>query len=77
MGISKDIKASKITVDRLEGSFAVCETEDKVMIHLPLTILPDGIHEGSIYEIGFTELKSEEDKRKKRIENKANQLWAD
>ena len=77
MKISKDTKISKITIDRIEGNFAVCEDENKNMIDIPVSIMPSGAHEGSVYEIGFTELKNEEIERKKRISDKANKLWAD
>ena len=37
-----------LTVDRIEGAFAVCETEDMKMINISLADLPVGIHEGSV-----------------------------
>lgn len=77
MRITKNTKTIRITIDRFEGNFAICETGDKQMIDIPVSILPEGSHEGGIYEVGFTELKPEEEERKKRINEKINKLWAD
>lgn len=77
MRITKNTKTMRITIDRFEGEFAVCETEDKNMLNIPSSILPSGAREGNIYEVGFTELKREEEERHKRINEKVNKLWAD
>lgn len=77
MRITKNTKTMCITIDRFEGNFAVCETEDRLMIDIPTSILPSGASEGCIYEMGFTELKPEEEERRKRINEKVNKLWAD
>ncbi|MBQ3498865.1 MAG: DUF3006 domain-containing protein [Clostridia bacterium] len=37
-----------LTVDRIEGGFAVCETDYMKIINIPLADLPAGIHEGSV-----------------------------
>ena len=75
MRISKDTKSSQIIVDRIEGEYAVCETEDKKMIDLPISLLP--VKEGNMYEIGFTPLNKEKEARKKMIEEKMNTIWVD
>ncbi len=77
MRISKDTKSSQIIVDRIEGEYAVCETEDKKMIDLPISLLPEGVQEGNMYEIGFTPLNKEKEARKKMIEEKMNTIWVD
>lgn len=77
MRITKDTKSIRITIDRIEGDFAVCETEDKQMLDIPINILPSGAREGSIYQVGFTELKPEEEERRKRINKKVNDIWVD
>ena len=74
MRISKDTKSSQIIVDRIEGEYAVCETEDKKMIDLPLSLLPEGVKEGNMY---FTPLNKEKEARKKMIEEKMNTIWVD
>lgn len=77
MRITKNTKTIRITIDRFEGDFAVCETDDKQMLDIPTVILPKGAREGNIYEVGFTELKQEEKDRQKRINEKINKLWVD
>lgn len=77
MRITKYTKTTRITIDRFEGNLAICETEDKLMLDIPVSILPNGAHEGSIYEVGFTQLKPEEEERHKRINEKVNRLWVD
>ena len=47
------------------------------MIDLPLSLLPEGVKEGNMYEIGFTPLNKEKEARKKMIEEKMNTIWVD
>lgn len=75
MRISKETKCTQITVDRIEGEFAVCETQSKQMIDIPITLLPEPVNEGNIYEIGFTPLDKEKEERKKKMEERMNNLW--
>lgn len=35
-------------VDRIEGNYAVCETEEGKMLPVELAILPQGIEEGDV-----------------------------
>lgn len=37
----------KLIIDRFEGEYAVCETENKSLINIPKLLLPTGIKEGS------------------------------
>ncbi len=69
----------KFIIDRFEGNYAVCETENKKMINIPKTELPDGIEEGdSLYldENGkyFID-KVEINSQKERIRKKMDNLW--
>lgn len=41
----------KLIVDRIEGNFAVCETEMRNMVDLSLDILPHNIKEGNVLDI--------------------------
>lgn len=66
-----------ITIDRFEGNFAVCLTDEKVKIDIPITLLPNGAKEGKVYDMQFIEQIEEEEKRHKRITSKAKKLWAD
>lgn len=38
----------KLIIDRIEGTCAVCEQEDRSMLHIPLQQLPHGIKEGDV-----------------------------
>lgn len=38
----------KLTVDRIEEGFAVLERDDLTHENVPLSLLPDGIKEGSV-----------------------------
>ncbi|GHU70814.1 hypothetical protein FACS1894184_16790 [Clostridia bacterium] len=40
-----------LTVDRIEGKYAVCEDQDRVMHDIPLSELPEGVREGSRLEL--------------------------
>lgn len=39
-----------ITVDRVEGDFAVCELEDGTFKDIAISELPDGIKQGTVLE---------------------------
>lgn len=69
-----------LSVDRIENSVAICENEDMSTIKLPLSLLPNGIREGSIiaFENGvYTIDKSEEVRRKERISKLQNLIFDD
>lgn len=60
----------KITIDRFEKNFAVCETEDKKMINIEKSKLPKNSREGDV--LNFLNGKYITDKKeteKKREEN--------
>ena len=65
----------KMTVDRIEGEFAVCETGDRKSFQIPLFALPDGISEGDVISVekDFGETES----RKEKIEKLMNDVWSD
>ena len=64
-----------LIIDRFEGDFAVCETEDLEFINLPKAALPSGAKEGDVIAISID--KSETDKRKEEIEGLMNSLFID
>lgn len=41
----------KLIIDRFEGSYAVCEAENKTMIDIEISRLPRGMKEGNIITI--------------------------
>jgi len=63
-----------LIIDRLEGDFAVVET-DNDMINIPRSELPDGAKEGDV--LLLTIRADETDARKKRIEKKMVKLFKD
>lgn len=67
-----------MTVDRIEGDFAVCELENGEIKNIPLENLPFGIKEGNVIsenENGFFINVFEEQERIKRIEEKMKKLF--
>lgn len=70
----------KAIIDRFEGVYAVCETENKEYINIPKSELPQGIKEGDIlncindkWNIDTATTKE----RKEKIRNKLNRLFVD
>lgn len=62
----------KVIIDRFEGDYAIVETENKEMVELPITLIPDA-KEGDIINIT---IDSEETKnRKEYIQNLMDDLW--
>lgn len=65
----------RLTVDRFEGDYAICELENGEFVDIPLIALPEGITEGSKLLIEIDEAEKKEDQD--RIRNKMNQLFKD
>ncbi|NLN59034.1 MAG: DUF3006 domain-containing protein [Gammaproteobacteria bacterium] len=63
-----------LTIDRFEGNFAVCETETREMVNIPLLVLPGAV-EGDIINIVID--KSETEQQRKKIEKLMNDVWED
>jgi hypothetical protein len=70
---------NKLIIDRFEGSFAVCEREDKTMVTIPKDKLPNNCKEGDYLIInpdGTYQVDSAATlERKKRIRDKMNRLF--
>ena len=70
----------KVIIDRFEGVYAVCETEDKRYINIFKSELPQGIKEGDVL-ICVNDKWCIDDKttkeRKDKIKNKLNSLFVD
>lgn len=65
-------------VDRIEGGIAVCEADDRTMIDVPLSELPEGTREGTVLRLEngrYAVDKAEEESRRSRIESKAKRLF--
>jgi len=65
----------KLTIDRFEGTFAVCELESGSFANLPKDVLPPGASEGSKLVIILDD--SEEVTDRKRIKEKMDNLFKD
>ena len=65
----------KVSIDRIEGGFAVVETEERKLVNLPLSLVPPGASEGSILSI---ELDGAETKRRQNVTaSLIAELWKD
>lgn len=68
----------KVTIDRFEGEFAVCEKADRKMMNIEKSKLPANVKEGDILVIEGDSIKvdsGETAKRKKNIEKVMDNLW--
>lgn len=68
----------RLIVDRIEGEFAVCETEEEITVNIHLSDFPFAVKEGSvIYENnGDYELsEAEEEQRRKELFELADSLF--
>jgi hypothetical protein len=68
----------KVTIDRFEGNFAVCEKADRTMIDIPKDKIPPEAKEGDILIIEGDTIKIDTggtSKRKKSIDKLMNDLW--
>lgn len=69
----------KLIIDRFEGNYAVCETENKDMLHIEISRMPEGANESSCIiidedgSISLDEERSEE--RRKRISKMMKDLF--
>jgi hypothetical protein len=69
----------KVVIDRFEGSFAVCEKENREMIDIERHLLPEEAKEGDVLDICSDKITidlEETVKRKKEIEELTKNLWA-
>jgi len=68
----------KVTIDRFEGNFAVCEKADRTMIDISKEKIPPEAKEGDILIIEGDSIKIDTAgtaKRKKSIDKLMNDLW--
>ena len=70
----------KITIDRFEGEYAVCEVETGKFIDVPKADIPKGAKEGDILskaDNGYRIEKAETEAKKDEIKKRMNRLFAD
>jgi hypothetical protein len=68
----------KVTIDRFEGEFAVCEKADRTMINVRKDKIPTNAKEGDVLTIEGESIRIDSGtttKRKKKIDNLMNDLW--
>ena len=68
----------KVTIDRFEGFYAVCEKVDRTMIDIKRNDIPSEAREGDVLNIindKITIDNEETNKRKKEIEELTKNLW--
>lgn len=68
----------RLIVDRLENNYAVCETKENKVIHIPMKEIPNNTKEGDVlmlmegkYVIDTIDTNT----RKERIRDKINRLF--
>ena len=72
----------RVTIDRFEGKFAVCEADDLTMINIPRFDIPDDAAEGDILvreraDQPWRIAKEETEDRLKAMQDKLNSLFDD
>lgn len=70
----------KITIDRFEGEYAVCEVEAGKIINIPKTDIPKEAKEGDILskpDSGYCIEKAETEAKKDEIRKRMNRLFVD
>lgn len=71
---------NKVTIDRFEGRFAVCETENRMTVHILKVDVPEKAQEGDILVRGdenqlWTVDTEETESRREAMRNKLNSLF--
>jgi pyruvate kinase len=68
----------KVVVDRFEGEIAVCETEERKMINIERSKLPDDVCEGDslmITDEGIAADISETERKRIEMDDLTRDLW--
>ncbi|APC41038.1 DUF3006 domain-containing protein [Clostridium estertheticum] len=68
----------KVVIDRFEGSYAVCEKEDRTMTDISKDNIPPGAKEGDVLNVNNNIITidiEETEKRKREIEKLTEDLW--
>ncbi len=64
-----------MVIDRIEGDFAIIEAASGKLFKMPKALLPKDAKEGDVLVIEVD--KEETEKKKEKIKNKMNSLFAD
>lgn len=68
----------RVTIDRFEGQYAICEKDNKEMIHINMDNLPKEAKEGDVLIIQGDEISidhEETEDRQERIKRLMDNLW--
>ena len=68
----------KSSIDRFEGKFAVCESEDGTSMNIEKSLLPKGAKVGDVLDIDGTKITidvTETDARKKKVSALVDDLF--
>lgn len=68
----------KVTIDRFEGNYAVCENENREILNIERNTLPKAAKEGDVLNIENNLITidiTETEKRKQEIEEITKNLW--
>lgn len=63
----------RIIIDRFEGEFALCETENDKILNVPIEIF-ENAHEGDVFDIVLN--SNETEKRKNSAKSRLNDLFS-
>ncbi len=65
-----------LTIDRFEGPFALCETEDGTMVSVPKNMLPAGCCEGDALRLeDGSYVKDNQQQRRRKMQEKMQGLF--
>lgn len=65
----------KIVIDRIEGDQVICETSERRMLTLPLSLFPHSIQEGDILRYEDDRITADPDSTKLRKTEMENRFW--
>jgi len=68
----------KVIIDRFEGKYAVCETEEKKMINIDKSMVPSEATEGDVLDVDGNLIVLDTEmtmKRKKNISRLVDEIW--
>ncbi len=70
--VAIQVNKMRIIIDRFEGEFALCETENGKILNVPAELFLNA-HEGDVFEISFNETETK--KRKENVSKRLKNLF--
>ncbi len=65
----------RVVIDRFEGDYAICETENRQMINIRKNDIPFNAKEGDVLKINIEFDREETMRRKEEAEKLSDDLW--